>query len=313
MEAKKVPNEWSCDALLTKAQRYTELMLEQDRDEWQFGFWSVLALEMLVRAAVAKVSPTLLADGKDWNNVLYALGGEPKTPKFIPRSADTSDLLVRVESLYPTFTRELMNFCVLHFQRRNADLHTASLPFDEVKTAQWLPQFYASCQCLAEAAGSTMEILFGSEETETAKTLVQALKDDAAKAVNQTINAHRTVWEGREETERKALTKQAKSRATRAAGHVVACPSCGCKALLSGTASGAAKPKIEDGIVVERQAMIPSHLECFACGLKVNGYSKLNACGLGGTYTATSYHEPADYFEIEVDPADYYDDDNNEP
>jgi hypothetical protein len=268
---------------------------------------------MLVRAAVSKVSPTLLADGKDWNNILYALGREPKAPKFIAKSADISDLLLRVESLYPAFTREMMNFCVLHFQRRNADLHSASLPFDEVKTAQWLPQFYASCECLAEAAGSKMEVLFGAEEAAAARTMTQALQDDAAKAVGQTINAHRTVWNAKDDTEKEPLIRQAKSRANRASGHRVKCPACECVALLGGAPSGVATVKIEDGVVVERQPMIPSHFECFACGLKVSGYSKLNACGLGGTYTSTSYHEPAEYFDIEPDPRDYYEEDNNEP
>ena len=54
--ATKTPHEWSSEALLTKAERYAELMLEQDREEWQFGFWSALCLEMILRGAVAKTS-----------------------------------------------------------------------------------------------------------------------------------------------------------------------------------------------------------------------------------------------------------------
>ncbi len=60
--------------------------------------------------------------------------------------------------------------------------------------------------------------------------------------------------------------------------------------------------------------MLPSHLECKACGLKIVSYSKLNACGLGGTFTATSYADPVDYFEDDFrDRYAHLEEDNNEP
>jgi hypothetical protein len=56
--------------------------------------------------------------------------------------------------------------------------------------------------------------------------------------------------------------------------------------------------------------MRPSSFKCFACKLKVTGFSKLNACGLGDTFTAKSLYEPADYFQL-IDPS-FLDEDNNE-
>lgn len=53
------------DSLLAKAQRYATKMHEQSREHWEFGFWSALCLEMIVRAAVARSSRALLADAKD--------------------------------------------------------------------------------------------------------------------------------------------------------------------------------------------------------------------------------------------------------
>ena len=138
--ATKTPHEWSSEALLTKAERYAALMLEQDRDEWQFGFWSALCLEMILRGAVAHISPVLLADGKDWNNTLFALGKKGLTGKLSPKSIDATEVILRLEALIPAFNREIANFCALHLQRRNAELHSGSLPFDSLKTSTWLPR-----------------------------------------------------------------------------------------------------------------------------------------------------------------------------
>ena len=143
----KTSNEWSADSLLLKAQRYAGLMLEQARDDWQFGFWSALCLEMIVRASVAKVSPTLLADAKDWKNIAFALGNKSPGVKISPKSIDVSEVVSRAESLFPAFNREMANSCIIHFQRRNAELHSGLLAFDELGTS-WLPQYYDCCETL---------------------------------------------------------------------------------------------------------------------------------------------------------------------
>ena len=69
---------------------------------------------------------------------------------------------------------------------------------------------------------------------------------------------------------------------------------------------------IEDDMIIEKQSMLPPHFECVACGLKVPGFAKLNACGLGDAYTSTSHYDPPEYFGANAEWYGY-DDDNNEP
>ena len=312
--ATKTPHEWSSAALLAKAQRYTERMLEQSRDDWQFGFWSALCLEMILRASVAHTSQALLADAKDWNNTLFALGKKGSAGKLSPKSIDSSEVISRAEALYPEFTREHANFCVLHIQRRNSELHSGSLPFDGLNTSAWLPQFYAASETLLSAQDLSLEHVFGDDEAATAQTLVQALQDSAAKSVKGTINAHKTIWEDKSLEDKNKLSKQAEDRSTRADGHRVQCPSCESAALVHGAPAGSQASTYKNEMIVLRQPMLPSHFECKACGLKIVGYSKLSACGLGGTFTATAYADPVDYFEDDFrDRFSGMDEDNNEP
>jgi hypothetical protein len=58
-------------------------------------------------------------------------------------------------------------------------------------------------------------------------------------------------------------------------------------------------------MIVERQSMLPSNFECTACGLKISGYSKLNACGLGDAFTSTVQFDAAEYFGIESEEDPY--------
>jgi hypothetical protein len=312
--ATKTPHEWSSEALLEKAERYAELMLEQPRDEWQFGFWSALCLEMILRGAISHISPVLLADGKDWNNALFALGKKGLTGKLSPKSIDTTEVISRVEAVFPQFNREIANFCTLHLQRRNGELHSGALPFDSLNTSTWLPQFYSACYVLLTAQESSLNDIFGDGEAKTAETLIKAIKDEAAKSVKGTINAHKTIWTDKSPQEREKLTKQAETVSLRVHGHRVNCPSCESVALLNGSPAGSQSAALKDGVIVVRQPMLPSSFECKACGLTIVGYSKLNACGLGGTFTSTSYTDPVDYFEDDIrDRLSGMDEDNNEP
>lgn len=214
----------------------------------------------------------------------------------------------------PDFNRELANFCALHLQRRNSELHSGALPFDGLNTSAWLPQFYSACGVLLAAQSSSLNDVFGDDEAKIAFTLIEAVKDEAAKSVKGTISAHKTIWDEKSSEEREKLAKQAETRASRAYGHRVSCPSCASVALLHGSPAGPESSGYKDGMIVTRQPMLPSTFECTACGLKIVGYSKLNACGLGGTFSSTSYTDPIDYFEDDFrDRFSGLEEDNNEP
>jgi hypothetical protein len=310
----KTSHEWSKEALFAKAQIFAESMAENDDTNWKFGLWSAFTLEMIVRSAVAAISPTLIADNQDWTNVLYGLGVQPKRAKFVPKSAVVTELVSRAEELVPDFTREHANFCASHFARRNNEVHTGSVPFENVGSSTWLPMFYAFCDVLLKSIGESLESLFGRDTAQQAREDIDALRDETAKSVKGTINAHKTVWEQKTEEERAIATAQAKTASLRHYGHRVTCPACGSVALLQGKAAGEAKRTVDDDGIYERQVMKPESFSCVACGLKIAGFSKLLAAGLGNTYISTSHYDAVEFFEIDIEERmrSMMEDDNNE-
>lgn len=315
MSIERTPNEWSKESLFAKAQRYFDEMSNCEAGTWQYGFWSALALEMLVRAALASISPALVADGRDWNNILFAVGQQPTAKKFRPKSADISALLVNAEGIFPAFTDEMLGFALAHMSNRNSDLHSGALPFDDVGTSSWLPMFYTVCKCLLGTMGESLESVLDAATAKEAESHIQAGKDDAAKAVMKTISAHATIWSKFTPDEKKERESRAVLGSSKHRGHRVSCPACGCVALVYGSAVGTAKRRIDEGCIVETQRMIPTTFECIACELRITGYSKLVACDRGDAFVSEMYYDPVDFFGIDI--ADEFNrlmgEDNNEP
>lgn len=310
MEITKSSNGWSNESFLNKARRYASIMKEQDRDSWLFGFWSALTLEMIARATLTKISPVLIADGKEWNNIYFALGFKPGVSKFSEKSVGIAEVLQRIEKIYPEFTHEMFNFTLTHFNKRNREIHSGDLAFDGIGISSWLPMYYQVSKTLLDQMEEDFESVFGEEEKLIADDLIGSLKDQTAKSVQETINAHKTVWESKSPSAKDQLIEEAKIWSSRHFGHRVDCPACNSVALLYGNPIGPPTISVEDNNIIEKQKMLPSNLECVACGLKISGYSKLNACGLGDTFTSTSRYDPAEYFGIESYENPYSGDDD---
>ena len=301
---------WSEESLFCKAQLYIGQMESFAADDWRFGFWSALSLELLARAALACISPVLLADNKrNWRNLTYALGGHPTAKKFSPTSLATKEVLSRLNELVPEFTGELVGFCTKHTERRNSEVHSGELAFTSLGTSEWLPGFYSACTALLKSMDRELEDLVS--DPASAREMIESLKDSAAKAVQKDIKDCEKVWLNKNGKEQEKASMQAMVWAAQHAGHNVVCPACNSNALLQGTPSGEVKTEMH-GLdeLVQRQTLLPSLFECIACGLRISGLSKLSACGLGDAFVERSVYTPADFFDL--GPEDEYEEFFNE-
>ena len=290
------PNPWSTDTLYAKSKLYMDQMESNIADQWQYGLWSALCLELLSRSALSNISPILLADSGNWRNLNYAIGNAPTAKKFSPVSISTKEVLARLTELIPEFTQEAAGFCSKHVERRNAELHTGEAVFCDLGTSEWLPRFYQACSLLLQSMGKNLSDFV--EDDSQAISLIESLEDAAAKAVMQDIKAHAKVWENKNDEERDNAILQATTWATRHSGHRVECPSCKSPSLLQGSPSGTVSTEVEADEVLQRQTMLPSSFECIACGLKISGFSKLSSCGLGDAFSEKTTYTAAEFFEL---------------
>jgi hypothetical protein len=297
---------WERDPLWAKARLFFERAFNELHDDSLFGFWCSLGLELLARAAVASVSPTLLAEPDDEHkNLLHALNrGADGTQR---KSIGTARVLGLCRTLFKSeFTKEDHTLAMALVNRRNDELHTGGAPFDEFPSRQWLKGFYHACRSLANVMEESLESLFGEEEGAAATEILNEAQSEVTQRVQSAIAAHRKVFQTKAQNVREAMAIEAETEGERlsyARHHRVACPACGCVATVTGEVFGSEHISHEESSIVGRQSVSPQSFACLGCGLALEGYSELEAAQLGGHYTRTTEYSPEEYYGL-VDPDD---------
>lgn len=288
-------------------------MSELSSDDEEYALWSSLSLELLARAALANISPALLADSDNntWQNIYNALGFPPTEEKFSPKSIPISSVFRRLTAIIPDFVKEYENFGIQHTGRRNSELHSGELAFDGVKGSSWQPGFYQTCEVLLRSMEISLDEYVGKDEADAARKIIAAAADESAKAVKGEVEAHKKVWLAKKQDERDTLSKQATIWATRHRGHRVTCPSCESTAIVVGDPVSSPTQRLHNGEITETHEYLPSRFECTACGLRISDLSRLTVIGLGDRYKKTFVYDTAEYYAPD-DEFEGYEDDNNE-
>ena len=96
---------WERDPLWAKSKLFFEYAFETRRDDPRFGLWCSLGLELLARAALAAVSPTLLAQPEaDQKNLLHVVHRDSAISS--PKSIVASMVFDLCKRMFPVFTEE---------------------------------------------------------------------------------------------------------------------------------------------------------------------------------------------------------------
>ncbi len=291
---------WDRDPLWAKARLYFQRAFGQSRDDPVFGLWCSLGLEVLARAALASVSPTLLAEpDRDHKYLLHALGrGSARTPR---KSIGAAQVLALCGELFPEFTQDDVTAALALVNRRNEELHSGAAAFHAYPSTVWLAGFYRACQSLATAMDESLTAVFGEDEAQVATLILDEDRKDVRQRVEKRIQSHRTVFQAKTDDEQKNLQQTSEKQCAELAykcHHRVGCPACGCTATVQGTPFGKENVADEDGNVVVRQAVSPSSFVCSACGMKLEGYAELETAGLGGHYTRRTTFSPDEYYGL---------------
>lgn len=308
--------EWTRDALFKKAAGYSKRAMGQDRSGPWFPYWAILSLEFLARAALAKVSPALLADPRNEDSLMFAFGKATGSPP----SVVTSKVIERCTRLVDGFTSEHLKVCTRLFGLRNAELHSGASPYEGLSVQAWLPDYFSVCKVLLAHLEVAMESYFGKDDADAAAKMIDAASAQARKEVLDRVAACRKAFGALDQVQQvaKAAAAAMKLRDILSSGNTRKsenCPACGTRAMVNGDFIDHSEPRLDGKDLVYDINVLPGELECFACGLRVVGHREMHAIEMGGQYTITQYDDPVEYFGIEAsdfyepDPTDYdYDD-----
>jgi len=294
--------DWESDKLKAKAKLYGHLAHEQQIESAQFGFWMSLCLELLARAALAKLHPVLLADPREEGNIHYSFG---IIPKGNVRSVQAKTVFARCSVLVPGFTDKMSAHCLILADRRNRELHTGAAAFEGHDASTWLPQTYEIMEVLLGFLGDNFISLFGDEQAGVAEVMLKDRRGQTKSEVQSKIAAARKAFEAldgetksaRASKGQESLNVWVKKSALR---KVTKCPSCGFNAALSGESQSRGPVKINEGegTITREVRVLPHALLCPTCELKLDGYQELLEGNLGQIFTTVEEEDPIEFFGI---------------
>ena len=294
---------WDKDSLLTKAEVFFDRANNEDQDDIFYGLYCTMGVELLIRAVVSNVSPALLADPKDQNNILHVfnLGGQA-AKKSIP----TSQALAICRKIVPEINDDTNKVISAMINRRNEEVHTGTAAFKEYQTNQWQVEFYRFCKLLAVNLGADLTVLFGKDNSEAASLMIDESDKQVTKTVKDNIQAFKKVFMAKPDLDKDSLAASAENSASLLSykgHHKVVCPACECAASVKGKEYGKEIIEHKEGEIITRRTVMPINFKCSACGLSLSGYGEVNAAGLGTHYKSRVTMTPEEYYEL-IDPTD---------
>ena len=284
---------WDSKQLWMKAKTYAERANQVSHDDPHFPFWSSLSLELLARAALTKIHPVLNADPREPVNILYGCGFTvPGQPKSLPAHS----VFLRLEITIPEFTKAQREVCEFLSLLRNQELHTAALPFVNLKESKWLPRYYETCKILCSSLKKTLDELLGEEIAATAETLITTLAKHTESAVKKRIADHAKTFTSKSKSDRSKLIRESRIALLRRkpASEHEPCPACKTKGILLGDLIKELAPEYVDDRLFIGQEFLATQFTCLACGLTLRNAGEVSIAGIEPRFTdtrETSLHE----------------------
>jgi hypothetical protein len=309
------------EALYAKSQVYIHrglrAQLEKDAEEYQL--WASLAIELLGKAALAKVHPALVADPTH-SQSLFAACGRQLSPDIKTITAKT--LFERLGHIDKAFDSRHQNFCAQLALRRNAELHSGESPFSGMSPEAWEKAFWGAIETVLGMQDESLESWLGAEDSKAPAKIIEQAKEALGWAVKDRISKCKENFEKQyqDPARRETIIEESKRLTWNDSywdGHSRAdCPACGSLGFLGGTswdevviASDPGSSHFDDDgewfgdfpTETVEKVFSAEAFECPICHLKFYGINEISAAGL-----------PDEFSEIEKREREFSDDYGND-
>jgi hypothetical protein len=263
----------------------------QASDFEEQALWAFLALEMLAKAALAKVNPCLIADpSDDGKSLLIAAGLSRDYAGFKTVAAKT--VFSRCARAFPPFDQREADRIA---QNRNEDLHSGGLPFAGVREDTWWQRFWGQAVLLLSAQGRDLADLVGVDRVAAVEAVLaaneRALKHRVDALVQRATQRLALVAAGSANAKVLAELEDARRLTLGAEFRDLApCPACDTGAYVYGDYESDSEIDYDGEWPIEVATISTDSFGCPTCGLAIEGPEFISALGL-----PTSFQIERDY------------------
>jgi hypothetical protein len=298
----------SSETLFAKSKHYIGRAIRSkeadDLDEYQL--WASLALELLGKAALGSVHPSLIVDPTHFQSLFAAakinISADIKT-------IGARTLFERLRHVVPKFEEPVKLFCTGISQRRNAELHSGEVPFKTMKLDAWEARFWHAAQLILNYMKSSLDDWLGAQTAKAPTSLLEHVKRARADAVVVRVEHAKDEFQQRKKSERDQALAAAEAKAPfhyPKMFHFLPdevwgqdCPVCTGAAYLAGNVT---EEEITDEVDPETgtetvcKYLAAEEFFCPVCGLNLEGSDEIEAAGL------TAEHQIYEEREFEYEP-----------
>jgi hypothetical protein len=282
------------EALWTKAKLFINRAMDSDGKPFdEQAIWAALSLELLAKAALARVSPLLIAvPTEEGVNLLIAAGLVEGPARFTSVPAKT--LLARCHKAFKPFNDKQAQIIM---NARNDYLHGARPGFTEMPPDAWWPRYWAQTAVLVNAMDRVISDLVGHTRAAVVEAYLAKNAQNIEHRVEMLIErARQRLSLSQAGTLPAHLAAEWSRPANLNAGlsHSTAelCPACGDMGLLEGDHVIDAEPHYEQVSVDDFDAWMDlrvaaDYFSCENCRLVLDGYELLEQAELSVEFEAT--------------------------
>jgi hypothetical protein len=289
----QVPTAITKEGLLAKSRVYVQrafrAKIAGDLDEYQL--WASLAIELLGKAALAKIHPSLVVDPNHYESLFAASGVNVSTDI---KTIGAGTLYKRLGHLSKHFDTKVKEFCDAISLRRNAELHSGELPFHQMLLEAWEGRYWQAADIIVGMLASSLEEWIGTDRAKAPKELVKAAAEATWQAAKKRVEQAKEHFLTRQKKERETALALSKTK------HLyhypamfkllsdheweVECPSCTGQAFLAGMEYGEEVLDTtagEDGWEEEVEKQYGAEeFRCPTCGLQLNSRQEIEAASI---------------------------------
>lgn len=303
MSDQGVPAALSREGLLGKSKVYVLRAFRAksagDHDEYQL--WSSLALELLGKAALAKIHPSLIVDPNHIDSLLAASGINIGTDI---KTITSKTLYARLRQLSKYFDASVQKFCDDISLRRNAELHSGEAPFQQMKLEAWEAKYWHAAQIILDVLHSSLDEWLGADQARTPKEHAEHAKLASKQAAVERVRQASENFANRHKKERENALAESKAKdwyhyptgfIRLLADHkwLGQCPACTGQALLAGMKYHEEVLESDPNSGEEEVETLYSaeELHCPVCDLRLDSREEIEAVGLDADHQETESRE----------------------
>ncbi|MEU5394832.1 hypothetical protein [Streptomyces tibetensis] len=304
---------WDYDAFIGKAQLYFSRAQNSADDE--STLWLLLGLEFLLRAPLAKIHPTLLADPQagGGESIMQAAGYPMKVNPGSPKSIATHTVISRLGAVIPDFNKDRQSEATALAGLRNEELHSSESPLVS-EQEQWLPHFTRVADSVCSHLGLDPLHLVGAEIISHGRSLVDAADRKLDHLVSERIKEAKAFFSkltDKEVDARRSLSAQTvvgmddwKERVESAVTflNLLVCPACDDPAEAKLEAVRTTNERLEEDEITRDVVYIVRELKCQVCTLELANTAEIRSAGLKQQYIRHEKESLEDRYASTLEP-----------